>query len=120
MEMSEDNQGRINGWACDECGRITYVVHVDSGVTPMFLACRAEGVEPDEASCKGRGVSLMYPDESPPQHVLDAVKWEWYRPTDLSPLSPEMRDHIEKGGVALRSLTAAGRALLKPDPKTRA
>jgi hypothetical protein len=45
-------RGEINGWTCDQCGETTYVVHVADGVTPMFLACRAEGVEPAEAKCK--------------------------------------------------------------------
>ncbi len=34
----------VNGWTCDTCGETTYCVHVDDGVTPMFLACSAESL----------------------------------------------------------------------------
>jgi hypothetical protein len=109
-------RGEINGWTCDYCGQTTYCVHVDDGVTPMFLACRAEGVEPNEAKCKGMGRSLMYPPAPPPPHVLAAVRWEWYEPdrferARLDPISGEL-EHVEKGGLLLRSLTDAGRELI--------
>jgi hypothetical protein len=105
-------RGDINGWTCDTCRETTYCVHVDYGVTPMFLACRAEGVEPREATCKGRGTSLMYPSTPPPQHVIAAVQWEWYMPDEREKrgLAPETREHVDKGGLLLRPLTAAGPA----------
>ena len=101
--------GSINGYQCDKCGRITYVVHVDPGVTPMFLACRASG-QPD---C-GTGTSLMYPRSTPPRGVVEAVAWEWYRPTMkwARRKGPEMEEHVRKGGLALRALTDSGRAVL--------
>jgi hypothetical protein len=101
-------RGEINGWRCADCGAHTYVVHVDDGVTPMFLACRAtEG-------CKGTGVSLMYSRPPVPQHVIDAVEWEWFRPQDRAVRRMEagMRDHIKRGGLDLRRLTDAGRTEL--------
>jgi hypothetical protein len=127
-----DLTGRINGWLCDgrggrpgipTCGRITYAINVHHGVTPMFLACRAEGVEPNEAECKGMGTSLMYPENDPPAHVLDAVAWEWYKPdaVEMKRLRKRERqgkdnsgtvEHVEKGGLLLRPLTDAGRELL--------
>ncbi|HEU4975273.1 MAG TPA: hypothetical protein VFT50_09305 [Baekduia sp.] len=107
----------INGWTCDACGQTTYVVHVDEGVTPMFLACRAEGVDPREATCKGMGQSLMYPRTAPPPHVLAAVAWEWYQPDAaelraLRQFEPQTAEHVERGGLLLRKLTDAGRASL--------
>lgn len=101
-------RGEINGWRCDHCGHHTYVVHVDDGVTPMFLACRAT------AACKGTGTSLMYPPPPVPQHVIEAVEWEWFKPTPraVRRMEPAMRDHIQKGGLELRRLTDAGRAVL--------
>lgn len=107
--------GTINGYRCDACGLHTFIVHVQDGVTPMFLACRAEGVEPDEATCKGRAVSLMYPDEPPPVRIVEAVAWEWYSPDpiELADLEPESREHVRKGGLLLRPLTDAGRAALR-------
>lgn len=105
--MSERN--KINGWRCDECGFHTYAIHVDDGVTPMFLTCRAL------PSCKGRAVSLMYPAPPAPEHVVKAVAWEWYRPSRkaIRSMSSSMRDHIERGGLDLRPLTDAGRKALK-------
>lgn len=120
------DRGEINGWACNgvanhrpgqiHCGRTTYAIHVDDGVTPMFLACRAEGVEPDKAECRGVGTSLMYPGERPvPAHVLDAIAWEWYRPIgrELVELNEGTADHVEKGGLLIRALTDQGRELVE-------
>ena len=104
-------RGDINGYVCDTCKQHTFIVHVDDGVTPMFLACRAEGEDPREAECKGRGTSLMYPTMPAPQHVIDGVKWEWYKPAEL-PENEEMAEHVRKGGLLLRKLTDAGRAAL--------
>ena len=116
--MSEDLTGRVNGYRCKDCGKHTFVVHVDNGVTPMFLACRAEGVEPADAECKGRGVSLMYPPPPTPPHIVEAVAWEWYKPTrrELREMDTAMLDHVKRGGLMLRPLTDAGRAALKAGP----
>lgn len=110
----EDLTGRINGWQCDTCHEVAYCVHVHNGVTPMFLACRAEGVDPEEAKCKGTGKSLWYPSDPPPPHVIDAVQWEWYTPTpaELRVRSQGDREHVRKGGVLIRPLTDEGRRLL--------
>jgi hypothetical protein len=96
--------GDINGYLCPECGRTTVVIHVDDGVTPMFLACRADGHEPTE-ECMGLAVSLMYPPGPPPSEP----EWEWYRPTPRQArrMSVEMQEHIDKGGLALRRRTVA-------------
>jgi hypothetical protein len=123
MTDTEIEPGTINGYRCDRalsapedsCGLHTYVVHVDGGVTPMFLACRAEGVDPSEAKCKGRAVSLMYPSQPPPEWVVDEVKWEWFRPTsaEFNALDEASREHVQKGGVLLRPLTDAGRQAIR-------
>lgn len=119
------SRGEINGWACDKCGEVTYCVHVDDGVTPMFLACRATGAV---GACGGTGTSLMYPPPPVPDHALAAVRWEWYKPdppkrrfdtdtgkffTPPDSLTPAERQHVEQGGLLLRELTDAGRAALK-------
>lgn len=110
--------GDINGWRCEgsnkvaSCGGVTYAIHVDEGVTPMFLGCRAT------ENCKGTAVSLMYPPPPAPQHVLEAVAWEWYKP-DAAALrrlhrkNPALAEHVELGGLNLRELTDAGRQVLK-------
>lgn len=100
--------GAVNAWKCEACGRLTVAVHVDEGVTPMFLACRrTEG-------CETLAVSAGYPDLPLPDHILDLVAWEWYRPEGRAyrRLSPGMQDHIDRGGLDLRPLTDAGREAL--------
>jgi hypothetical protein len=110
--MSGSKRGDVNGYTCDQCGHHTYIVHVDDGVTPMFLACRYEGKDPGEAECKGQGTSLMYPSPPIPEHVKRAVGWEWFKPLDLDGYGEGMRDHIERGGLDLRPLTDEGRQVL--------
>lgn len=106
--------GRINGWTCGTCGEHTYAVHVNEGVTPFMLGCRAEGLEPKKANCKGLARSMMYPSKPPPSHVKTAVKWEWYTPDNVEYqlLNRDVREHVDKRGLLIRQLTDAGRALL--------
>lgn len=96
-------RGEINGWRCEECGAVTYCVHVDDGVTPMFLGCRAtEG-------CNGRASSLMYPGPPHPAPIEEAVAWEWYRPSKRKAKRMGIWDgHVELGGLAIRPLTPRG------------
>lgn len=98
-------EGAVNGYQCDACNRLTIVVHRDPGVTPMFLACRAEGLEPNEATCKGMGVSLMYPSGPPPAEP----EWEWIAPTKSQMKrwkrdGDPMYEHCRKGGLVLRKI----------------
>lgn len=103
--------GAVNGWRCSACQAVTYCVHVDQGVTPMFLGCRRDG-------CLGTGTSLMYPPPPVPAHVLNDVAWEWYKPSKkqlkrFDRKNPAMAEHIRLGGLALRELTDAGRLELE-------
>lgn len=106
--MSGSKRGEVNGWLCDHCGKHTYCVHVDDGVTPMFLGCRTT---PD---CLGTGTSLMYPPPPIPEHVREAVEWEWYRPgeVEMRTLAGALAYHIRQGGLHIRRLTDAGRDVL--------
>jgi hypothetical protein len=117
-------RGEINGWKCERtpepirkqfpdmeerpyCDAIMYAVHVDDGVTPMFLACRTEG-------CGGMATSRMYVVEVTDE-VLDAIEHEWYRPSEdeMVALDRPMYDHVAQGGLMLRELTDAGRAVIE-------
>ncbi|HTF52208.1 MAG TPA: hypothetical protein VK735_32595 [Pseudonocardia sp.] len=92
------NGGVANGYTCKSCGQVTMTYKVDEGVTPMFLRCRAtEG-------CNGEAVSMMYPPGQVPAHLAGLPRWEWYRPSprQTERMSAAMRDHIERGGLALR------------------
>jgi len=92
------NGGMANGYTCKRCGRITMTYHVDKGTTPMYLRCRATG------QCNGEAVSMMYPPGPVPAHLAALPRWEWYRPTPQQArrMDPAMRDHIARGGLALR------------------
>jgi hypothetical protein len=92
---------KLNAYRCDDCGGNTVTLDVDEGVTPMFLGCRADGTE---TGCGGRAVSMGYPKGPAPSWAVPA--WEWYKPgpVELRGMSPEMRDHCQRGGLALRRI----------------
>lgn len=98
--------GAINAWFCGECARPTVVVHVDEGVTPFMLGCRRT------QDCGGVATSAGYPHYPP--EITESITHEWYRPTgkDYQRQTPEMRAHIDAGGLAIRPLTDAGRTAL--------
>jgi len=89
--------GAINAYVCNRCYNLTIVQNVDRGTTPMYMTCLAK------EGCEGTARSMRYPP-NPPQKVIDAVKWEWYRPTGLEfeNLSPEMRQRVLNGELVLR------------------
>lgn len=89
--------GERNAYTCQVCNGRIITVHADDGVTPMFLACRA-----DTPGCDGRMVSGMY------RPVDGLAMWEWYKPTRraVKRLDPPMRQHVEAGGLILRLLPA--------------
>lgn len=99
---------RLNAYYCKECRRYIVTIDRDHGVTPMFLACRVLGDPSDPGNtCKGQMQSMGYPSlpwlENAPEPT---PTWEWYRPTDLAGFSEGMRDHIQRGGLALRQVSA--------------
>lgn len=98
--MVDDEFGStgVNGYHCSTCDGITLTYHLDRGVTPMFLACRAT---PD---CDGQAVSLMYPDPPLPEHIASQPRYAWYKPgpDEYADLSDAMRDHVDRGGLCLR------------------
>jgi hypothetical protein len=94
--------GALNAYWCEDCRQYTVVVHRDAGVTPMFLGCRAT------PRCNGMGRSMMYAPQPWPDHVPTTPTHEWYLPSDraVRHMEPEMRDHIERGGLELREVAA--------------
>jgi hypothetical protein len=117
-----ERAGARNAYYCPSCRGLTLTITVDEGTTPMFLACRRAGLEPDVNECKGSAASLMYPPETffrlidathsevgqPPDQWVPTADWEWYRPhgVDLLKLSAEMREHVDRGGLVLRRRAA--------------
>jgi len=91
--------GARNAYRCKTCGRYSVLVHLDAGVTPMFLHCLQDG-------CDGQGVSAMYPPEPWPAGIGEPTH-EWYRPgrAEYATLRPAEREHVDLGGLLLRPIT---------------
>jgi hypothetical protein len=112
--------GAINGYQCEDCGKVTMTIHVEEGTTPMFLACRAEGLEPEQSKCKGQAVSLGYPENALPDYLKEALRergWEWHKAGtgELLAMGPEEQSYVKMGGLLLRRITKAGLDLIPGD-----
>lgn len=88
--------GVLNVWTC-RCGWELVAIDLDEGVTPMFVACEADG-------CTMLASSAMYRDADPlgrrvPTHG-------WYRPEALPRDDRDAHHHLRQGGLLLRELTA--------------
>ena len=89
--LKAEMRDKKNIYTCKICGKYIVTIDMDEGVTPMFLNCRAT------RDCHGTMVSHMY---RVPQNI--DPDWEWHKPIDLSGLSPDMREHVELGGLCIR------------------
>ncbi len=89
-------KGSINVYECQACGESIVTIDKAEGVTPMFLACRAN------PTCGGRSVSKMYrvPQDLEPTH-------EWYRPSLALRLTASEWDHVSRGGLLIRPVPEA-------------
>ncbi len=89
--------GYKNIYTCQKCGGQTVTIDIDEGVTPFMLRCRATG---EEGDCDGMAQSCMYrvPANSP------EPQWEWFTPRgfEYRELSPQMKEHVDKGGLVIR------------------
>jgi hypothetical protein len=95
--------GRENPYTCKVCGGVTNTIHVDHGVTPFMLDCRAT------PGCKGMAVSSMYPMFERPAHIPEPT-WEWYRPGPSQHLRVWEARHVAQGGALIRPLSPDTRA----------
>lgn len=89
--------GAINGYRCQTCGRTTWTIDADEGVTPMFLKCLS-------GFCSGTGQSLGY---HAPDGVVPTFRWRkasngemkrWRRD------DPSMYEHCQMGGLVLEAI----------------
>ena len=94
-----------NAYICKKCRTVTLIVHIDEGVTPMFIGCTKTG-------CSGMAISFMY--RVPPPLLVSfngdfLPSHEWYKPSKIeaSILSEGEQDHIKKGGLIMRERTVA-------------
>lgn len=89
--------GAINAYVCNFCYNLIIVQHVDKGLTPDYMACLVS------KDCTGTARSMHYPP-NPPQKVIDAVKWEWYRPTldEFKQLDITLKQNVMAGALCIR------------------
>lgn len=87
-----------NAYTCSECGFTFVTVHVDDGVTPFGILCRAAN------DCQGMATSHFY--KLSPSVLAIEPTFEWYKPTENDPKmeDPAVREHVRQGGVMLRSI----------------
>lgn len=92
--------GAFNAYTCLGCRGTIVTVDRAEGVTPFMLACRAT------PGCGGFSQSHFYrlPADHPP------ATFEWYAPSSgqRSRLSPEMRAHVDNGGLLIRAIGTSG------------
>lgn len=100
-----DNTTRLNAYECDGeksfsgnpdkpgCGAYIVTVDREPGVTPFMVKCEL---------CGQMAHSKFYRVQASlvPTH-------EWYRPDSLTGLNPYELEHVEKGGLLLRSIDGA-------------
>lgn len=96
-EKSSHGPGEINAYVCNRCYKLLVVRHIDAGSTPMYMPCLVT------EDCEGTARSMRYPPD-PPEKVINAVRYEWYRPTweELAELELETRQRVLHGGLMLR------------------
>jgi hypothetical protein len=84
-------KGRKNQYTCDTCGKSVVTLDVDEGTTPFMILCRVT------LHCQGMMRSNFYSCDQSLEHML-----EWFAPQSFKGYSPEMIEHIHKGGLDLR------------------
>lgn len=93
-------QGKKNIYLCTGCGHGIVSQDLDDAVTPFMIYC-------DRPGCGKPMQSLCY---KAPQQMLQSfpAAIEWYKPSpeETLKLSPQMQEHIQKGGLARRQATA--------------
>ena len=106
-----------NAYICKQCRKVTLLVHVDLGVTPMFIPCTSHG-------CNGVAISFMY--RLPPPLLVSLnnellPSHEWYKPSEIefNMLDKSQQDHVKNGGLLIRERTKAEAIMqmLNPQPK---
>ncbi len=95
------SQGKINVYVCQKCRGRTVTIDTDDGTTPFMIKCRSAG------GChEAMAESSFYRVN---QNLIPT--YEWYRPVgeELAALEGEMKEHVDKGGLCLRRISALSR-----------
>lgn len=92
-----------NAYICRRrSNHIFITVDIHSGVTPMFMKCRAVGDH-----CSSEAISAGYPNDGRgpvPEHLHGKPLFIWYRPSEpeFRKEPPEVRGHVMQGGLIIR------------------
>lgn len=89
------NPNRLNIYICDNCGGHIVSKDVDSGTTPFMIRCEST------TGCQGRMQSSMYRVFDPEGKMHHSH--EWYKPTPGMLIPKHTLDHVNKGGLLLRT-----------------
>lgn len=86
-----------NIYDCPKCGGETVTRHVDEGVAPFLLGCKAT------PGCHGMARSRFY---EVPAETEDRSTHEWFKPSkqEYRKLSRAMKEHVDLGGLDLREI----------------
>lgn len=86
---------KINTYTCEH-GHVTVTIDRDKGVTPMLLMCRQK-LGSHRCTSMARSAWYRCSQDLTPEY-------EWFKPKTLKGLSPQMREHIKRGGLELRKI----------------
>ncbi|GEM_PF-2241886 len=92
---TKGGRGEKNCYRCEKCGKAIITIDHDDGTTPMMIRCRAT------LNCEGWMMSSWYqnvPNEEP------TYTWRKAKPSEYRKASVVMKDHFDKGGLALHQL----------------
>lgn len=99
-------RGRMNVWACEECGTEVLCFDLHPGVTPFMVSHHALG----DADCPGMCRSHFYSGLSAAvaRDRLGGPSHEWYRPSagELSKADRHTREHVAQGGLLVRAVSS--------------
>lgn len=96
MTDRDYNPNKLNIYVCDNCGgHIVTRDMVPDGVTPFRMSCYST------TGCRGTMTSSMYRVFDPEGHMHHSH--EWYRPVVGDVIPANAVDHVNKGGLLLRT-----------------
>jgi len=87
-----------NSYQCITCKGIIFTEDQDKGVTPFMLECRAT------AGCGGEMHSAFYRLPEMAAQVRPHYVWRKPTPKEYAEMRPEMKEHIDNGGLEIYPL----------------
>lgn len=95
-DHEDPDRNKVNQYTCWTCGGVITTIDRDYGTTPAMLNCRATPL------CMGTMHSARYQVD---QTLIP--DYEWFRPAKLPRHNPDMRQHLQMGGLDIRKVESA-------------